>query len=634
MVTLYHRYFVFFQNYIKAICQPDEVKQVKFPASTFTEFSQGCVLENIEKSTNAVIRPLKDIATFEISGTELGVTLALSQMEEIAGSMHLDPNEEQEENCTNDENVFQISPHTNNASKRLATQLERALSEHSDGICSADDYRNAPPSVKRVLVNCLADNEFEDIDDNLLFDDGKGDSKEEKERRALGDSGHASLIRIYLENEDKEYNLNEPIEVDGEGDKELKNDVGSYSEKSSEPWMSSKIAKQQQYLKHFGISIGFAVDKVERALKIVDEKTRPSDFLDILNDLSDTHSSGDNPELKESEISPEDTVDSDECVSDDEEVVILETETIDLETGVGETVKYDNTERNQRKMKNSSKPEEQSSGQSRNSSNSLPDEYREQLVKDFLQESDNNLPLEELKRRNAERQRLLRETFLKHNYSKAKMTSTQAGSKKKGKNKKKQQKKSKQEEPTHHQQSQSGKSDPHDKHLDNNTENKTYSQDDEQTCVMRTWNNSLGENDSACAPYISKNKFEQVQSPRNRHPVASSVSNIIDSKSSHSGTNSPFSNKAQHNWSQPIAGRQDYYRQNSPYKAKPFQWNQHQYLCSPTVNVANRDKPEKPTQVVTPNFPGSPQLPMSQLTLSDPDDLRYIVIDGSNVAMM
>ena len=133
--------YVFFQNYINALIQPDERQQVKFPDETCKEFTNLEKLELIEKQTTSVIKPLKNIAEFEICGTDLAVTLALSMLEGIAGNM-------QQKNVIKDgessDNTF-LSPTC--ASERLYTSLQRALSDHSDGACSINEYVKAPETV-------------------------------------------------------------------------------------------------------------------------------------------------------------------------------------------------------------------------------------------------------------------------------------------------------------------------------------------------------------------------------------------------------------------------------------------------------------------------------------------------------
>lgn len=124
------------------------------------EFTNPERLEQIEKQTNAFIKPLKNIAEFEISGTELAVTLALSMMEGIAGSIQ--QKSKPKEDISSDNRY--LSPTF--ASERLNTSLQRALSDHSDGACNINEYSKASESVKRVLVECLEDDE---IEDDLLF---------------------------------------------------------------------------------------------------------------------------------------------------------------------------------------------------------------------------------------------------------------------------------------------------------------------------------------------------------------------------------------------------------------------------------------------------------------------------------
>ncbi|KAL4234979.1 hypothetical protein ACF0H5_006620 [Mactra antiquata] len=530
------------KNYITAMCNPSERKQVQFPSAS--ELTNPETLEYIEKRTNAFIRPLKKIALFEITGTELAVTLALSEIEELAGTGIIGC-DDASEGGDHDSDIIEISPSSNKGSSRLSDVLERALSSHSDGNCSVADYRNTCPSVQRVLVNCLQNEDEPDgVNDDCMFGDGK---VTEGMKDVTSVAGSKTLnTRMYFIDSDSDDNQEEIV------DKGLNKITEKFKDTkvkdSSKTDDNPLLTKQQKYLKSFGLSVGFEESKVIKAIRFVDERTRPSDFLDILNSLSDD-SDEDVDEVKEKKEVIE--------ISDDDDAVIIESETIEYVNDDKEVIVRTDTGKDEK-----------------NENAALPDGYKERLIRDILTE-DENCSREELKRRNAERQQLLRQNFLRQQQNQVLPTNAQKKSKKKNRKKKKA----------------------------NASENQAEKNDNDQTCVMKVWNN---EKESPAT--------DDCQFPNNQKRKNQNFCNLP--------------NQAQQ--------QQGKFRQNSPNRAHqwtPVQSNK-KNLASQN-EVPRKGNYKKPTQVVNPvNIPKLMDINTKPtLHMAENCELRYIVIDGSNVAM-
>ncbi|WAR12926.1 ZC12A-like protein, partial [Mya arenaria] len=605
-------------NYIQAICNPGERKVVEFPQSALKELTDPQTLEYIEAKTNAFIRPLEKIAEFEISGTELAVTLALSEIEELAGSAVKERSGEVTDEQT-DGGVIEISPLKGNTKKRLSDQLQRALSNHSDGICSVDDYKETSAAVQRVLVNCLED-EDNDIDDDDLFSDGKDGGK---------DFSQTFQVKIYDDEPDSsesfktcdEYDIKPTTDVLEISRKlgstslsksqksetpdikpttdvlEISRKLGSTSLSKSQKSETPDTAKadqalneQQEYLRSFGLNLGFNDQDVNHALNMIDEKTRPSDFFDLLNIVK--QQTGNDSTVADNTNHELDTSGDD---------VIIEGETIEYFTKEKSTEEVSNT------VKGASAADSSKSEQT-----TLPETYKERLMMDFFQEDD-TCDIEELKRRNAERQKLLKLNFEKQGQAENQIES-------KGKKKRRgKQKKNKQ-------QSSSGECAPMAV-----CENSTFSNDMEQTCRLRIWSDDdsgkiTGENNAS--------ELDEFRTPNNRKNRSQSAGNQQQEQQMslqygkgrgqnpqgwHSSQNTPnkptqrgnsYSEVAQGNKRYGSPGRAQF---GSPGKG------QRQY--------------QKPMQVVNPvNVVGQARVEAPQGVVK-PAELRYIVIDGSNVAM-
>ena len=505
------------------------------------------------------------------------MTLALSMMEDIAGQIQ--QRSKSDDNAPSD-NMY-LSP--TSAAERLQTSLQRALSDHSDG--SINEYSKAPESVKRVLVECLEDDE---IDDDLLFAEG--------ERK-------------------KGFDLTGDVEMDTDGgnndvktESEVKvSPVGKLAEKLTDTAISKKekeispaISKQQEYLKNFGATVGYKVVEVAEALNFVDEKTRPSDFLDILQNISmKKKSDSEHAKLNES----------------DDDVIILETTTVDLTDSKNpvETI-IDHTD-SVKTGRNTDAKAEAGAIASSPYKRDLPDSYKERLIRDFLQE-DQHSSVEDLKRRNAERQKMLKQNFQQQQQGSSTSGSDSSNTKRQSakkdqcafvrpKGKPTSAKKAKQDNKSNDATKTT--------HVQNSKpiacENR-YQNDDEQTCVMRPW---LPGDQKDCfimgqsGPNTTENQWTV---PKRRKPPVSSVltAPVADKKGHKQQSESP--NRGQSGFRNP-QGPAKSPRGQSAGRGKPVQ------VVSPTTLAGTAENRPLPP------LPGEQNL----------GELKYIVIDGSNVAV-
>ena len=407
-------------------------------------------------------------------------------------------------------------------------------------------------------MECIEDEEI--IEDDLLFADG------ELRKNAI-DLTHDGEM--------------DTDGVDGKLADKLKDTAISKIERTP------AFSKQQEYLKTFGATVGYKPHEVSEALNFVDERTRPSDFLDILRNLE---------QKKEALKSDSD---------DDDDVIVLETSTVDLIDGkpVETVVDLTNT------VETSDNPKNITTHIAAGSSpykRDLPESYKERLIRDFMQE-DQNCSVEELKRRNAERQTMLKQTFQRQlddnstigcdnkkqtqSYSE-KNADNCVKPKSKGASGKKQKQSSKITETSKR----------------NNQTHQTpcearYQNDLDQTCVMRPW---VPEEQSK---QITCNKEEnEWTTPKRRKPQISSMlsAHIPEGKSPKQHSQSP--NRAQ----------------------SDFKRNQE----APQSTRVQYAEGGKPIQIVSPTNVASERRPLLPLSANqDMEELKYIVIDGTNVAL-
>ena len=546
------------------MCNPSERKKVQFASSSCAGLVDPEFLEHVEKRTNAFIRPLKEIAQFEISGTELAVTLALSQLEERVGLAIKDSDVKTgPDNYLNSSADFiTISPASQVSSSRLTDVLQRALSQNSDGICSADDYKGTKPSIQRVLVSCLQNDEEDDIDDDLLFADGKTNPKQ--------------TVKIYTDDDEvcPVSNAAAKFKPDTNVVTDTSSAVANITDKLTETQIAQEhtvqLTNEQKELRKFGLSLGYEPVIVDMAVKFVHEKTRPSDFIDILTNVK-------------LQTNTQDEESNDEANSD---VEIIETETIEYSDSKQSSPKIT-------KVKGAEAAKTKDSGASQGKQ-TLPEAYFEKLLQDYHQEEE-ICDVEELKRRNSERQELLKQKF---------QQKPQTGGDNQAQGAKKKKKRAKKNKQGNLNQI-AEQSDPH----DDSPETRTFSNDTEQTCLLHLWNNesrTTGES-------VNSVQNDQVQlNPWKKNPKGdkkNTSQNAIPSPAKVQQPKSPYRNQGAFPKQGHVPGTQGGARLFSPYKAND----------------------RKPMQVVAPVNHYRPQQP--QAVHIQQHDLRYIVIDGSNVAM-
>lgn len=545
------------KTYINALCQPEKKWTVQLPAMYCEEFTDSETLEQIEKHAHAFIRPLGDIAKFEIAGTDLSISLVVSKMEELAESALRKSGKDIKGLST--EVICDGFTKISAPKSRLSDALQRVLSENSDGICSVDDYANTTPAVQRVLVNCLQD---DIIDDDLLFASGVYD-------------GRTSNLKIFIE--DSHSRGTDVTEVDGDviinQNTDISPTVVNLTDKVYEATISNDqdddiISEEQQtYLKNFGITNGFREEVVMQALHYVDKDTRPSDFIEQLDSLCNNkinksaafHDSDDDAEIID--------------LTDDNSKYTVKTS--------GDTAPCQNADTTTG-IKSDFKP--------------LPDDYTKRLIHDFHTE-DESCSMEDLKRRNAERQKILSKQFEKERKSSNVGTAIQGQNSKK-QNLKGKQRKKRQSGTNDNKLSDSNKL--HDKKLTLDSESsRTYSNDLDQTCVLKFWKSDKGSNNDPCII----NPKDQIQTTPKRKQ-----------------------SKGNKKCSEPTASTGEQQHQTYKYQGPQPSTSQ------PDLRIDQCFT--KPIQVVSPVSILDTITGVSrQLPASNDSNLRYIVIDGSNVAM-
>lgn len=352
-----------YQEYILAVCHPESKQKLQIKDSDKDAFDEETI-EDIEAKTCAQIT-LQD-QMLEISGSELAVILAMTTLES-KGAVSIDDTEPDGEN---DEPTkkSQAPVAKNRWTTRMDSQLEKLLCKpgNNNESISIKDYTKSSPSIKMTILKCMTD--LDDISDSDLFPS----SREEAPPKA---PSHKLVICGDSDEEKMDSDC-----VDGKTVNQL-TDRLTTAQISTSPGQdtSQKPGKDNvqtanesdiMYFRTFGNSVGYTEKEIEEGLLFCNDKTTPADFLQILNDLKEKKT-----ELKKKNSSDE----------------------ISTHGSPGT---------------NFPPPPNvpSSSSSSVNGRRSLPKEYKKKLVEDFAEETA-DLPVEELKKRNAERQRLLKSAF-------------------------------------------------------------------------------------------------------------------------------------------------------------------------------------------------------------------------------
>lgn len=559
-----------------ALCDPQESQVFQINCDALDED----MLEQIEKQTNAVLQSLSDYR-IEIRGTELAVILAMSSLEDVLGKhesvVNVDGATQQTEGTKQTTNNDNTNNEPSHWSRQLDTSLQRALSQNGDFNCSVDDYNSASTSVKQVILSCMNHrySDDEDMDDSVLFaghseiSDGASSSRKYKvpifvDGRQINRSPVKDLI---TEAEESPSSSN----VTSLSDQFNQTIISPEKRVSSpKPTIKKKDTPDQQYLRQFGLSVGYSEEEVEEGLEFVDEKTKPADFLELLSDIKSNKESNSGDEVNDS------------C--------LIVSSSFPAPPKIDLSQKQDGARR------------------------SLPDEYKQRLIKDFSEEHE-HLSVAELKRRNEERQKMLQEAF------ENKQIQNSGGKGKKRKNKNKNKNKDRLNSPSGRNQSkqtkgqtqnqQKGKQTPRD---GQNTENH----DDEETCVLRTWEDDDGDNCSDNDCTIVGHDGPTVPTVYANYTVGQNQVTLPNEQ--------PWqqqSSPSRHTWQQ-VPSKNQPRQQMQPNPRQP--WKQQQQ--SPRQQQFRQDRGPPPGIMPLMEVDVNPAL-----MGAGRDDLRYIVVDGSNVAM-
>ncbi|KAL5022041.1 hypothetical protein ScPMuIL_001196 [Solemya velum] len=264
------------KQYIVGLCHPEVSQQISCNRSYVIDD----VIENIEKESNAVImiKPSENSNTcdLEIAGMDIAVTIALSLLENYF-------KEAQFKDL--DTNNHSSSLWHEECSQRLHDGLGRALSQHSDGCCSADDYSLLSDSVKRVIMHCLEKDESLLLsDDNDLF---------RTEDRVAGMCESENLYVNDFENLPSEVEtdavprdmIQKPTHSSETGADQVAGLTQQFTDANLSNTKTSMkdIHVDKNFYIQYGRSTGYSEEEVNEALNFVDEKTSPSDFLELLS---------------------------------------------------------------------------------------------------------------------------------------------------------------------------------------------------------------------------------------------------------------------------------------------------------------------------------------------------------------
>ncbi|XP_033755859.1 LOW QUALITY PROTEIN: uncharacterized protein LOC117338610 [Pecten maximus] len=507
-------------EYILALCDPRETQTLNYKGCQALLNSE--TIEHIEKQTNAVIM-IEGSSAVTITGTALGTKKIQQPMS--------------------------VSPW----SLRLDTSLQKALSQQSDGNSSMtiEDYDNTSASVKRVILHCLNDTATDDIDDDLLFVSNSPTNSQKSSNQfklpldlLMGDEQADSANGQHKkQGSDTDFN-----QIDGRVGNLTQQLTGaniSHTEancaaKPSGALPNSKLSKELEYLRKFGMSVGYSVNIVEEGLKFADENTQVSDFIEILTKLSDSKSE-DSSDKGNRSSSPD-------------------LEILSPSKNLGNFPPPP-------PIPSPSKLADMTGRQS------LPPEYKSKLIKDFTEEA-NDLPIEELKRRNEKRQSVLKASFDDENLPKRNTNMSPRGQSRGEKNGHRSNKQKGQGRSQKKKNKQKGRQP--------GAETPTQYieiDDSEETCVMEPWKDDI-DDDCRIVDISHSNSMPVVVQPKRQQ------------QQQHTNYNrQSYGNNFQ----------QPYGALSSPQRQQTSTGHHQQLQKGP---IAGK-----------------------------PDDLRYIVIDGSNVAM-
>ncbi|XP_062582225.1 NEDD4-binding protein 1-like [Saccostrea cucullata] len=581
------------REYILAVCHPESKQKLQIK-DTNSELFDKEVLEDIEIQTCALIT-LQD-NNIEICGTELAVILAMTSLESkgAVGIEDMEADGETEEKT----DLSQKPTAKNRWSRKMDSQLERLLCDpkNRSESMSINDFSKTSPSIKMTILKCMQ--EMDDISDSDLFPSCRDDA------------GAAPSYRlpIYIDDESEE----EKVDSNSADGKSVKQLAEKLTTAQISPSSSPRPVKQkgsgfpeEEYFRSFGKSVGYSEADVEVGLQLCDEKTTPADFLGILNQVQENKKEGK-----------------------------------DTTNGATANVPQKN---------NFPPPPDVPSPSSTpvNGRRSLPKEYKKKLVKDFSEETA-DLSVEELKRRNEERQKVLKTAF---EQGSSNVSDTKSPQKKKRKKKRRK----KGSGPVKF----IGEGSKEDPAIVSGSDD-----DEEQTKVMTIWNENLDEDSESDDCMIVDETFPTTAPSKTTNPDKSSnqpkavVQNQPEIKQKPSGSDQPSSSDTFQStdssqssgepWkvvqNQKTGQRQLRFDQPPPplFPTNPgdFQFNRGPSNTRgvsrwdvPPPNLGQKNLYPQQNQIPPPAVVTAPVLGAGGAPPNQQKNLRYVVIDGSNVAM-
>ena len=317
----------------------------------------------------------------------LAVTLAFSAVEDIITKYSED----------GDDDAILESPIARLASSRLDTELQRLQAQDKE-IIYDDDYSKMPDAVKRSILNWYLEDPNASSEDTTSQDMKKTDSK-------TADTYHADTVnQVARELEYMQFSSASARKKTA-SESETADTIG-YLAKPSDFVIPSDISlppaslpQENSLLRETGINHGYTDKEIETVLSALQGPMRISEFIKALvaNRKMDNRSSDSNTTLQVDEkLSENAMVTSDILVADASEKHPLD----EFLASGSPTLK-------------SKQPHSQSPKLSKESGD--PQNFVDYLTKlsqDF-EEEEGEIPIDELKRRSKERQKLLRDALMK-----------------------------------------------------------------------------------------------------------------------------------------------------------------------------------------------------------------------------
>ncbi len=149
LLLVLHRSVLYFQDYIRTLCNPEEIVPMTYPPELHNILTKPKIHVKLEKQSKTVIL-FPHIGDVHIQGLDtLSVTLAMSALEDIIAKYQGEGQDE--------DNPSKLSSHSARlGSSRLESELRR-LSSQDENIIYDEDYSSMSDPVKRTILGWFMD---------------------------------------------------------------------------------------------------------------------------------------------------------------------------------------------------------------------------------------------------------------------------------------------------------------------------------------------------------------------------------------------------------------------------------------------------------------------------------------------